>query len=394
MTAELTALSEAIRVWLAANAPHRDEIPAPGTPEHVAYAKAFLGRVHDAGFSGISWPVEYGGRGLGQPEEKVFWSQAAAYDLPLGAVFGIGLGMCGPIIRELGTEEQKQRYLRPLLQGREVWCQLFSEPAAGSDLAALRTRAVLDGDAYVVSGQKVWTTGAHYCDFGILLARTDPDVPKHRGLTMFIVPMRDPAVTVRPLRDMTGAEDFNEVFFDELRVPLSAVVGDVGGGWNAARTLLVLERLAVSAGLGADGAGEGPLSYAGIVGRLRGRGLLDGPLVADQLVDLYLASRAAELTDEKLAQEIDAGQDPGSRGSIGKLLRARLDCAAADLAVRLLGDDALDGELRHDILRSRKLAIGGGTDEIQLTIIGERVLGLPREPRPDLNVPFRDLPAK
>lgn len=383
MTAGLASLSEEIRVWLRANAPARDEIPAPGTPAYVAFAREFLGRVYDAGFSGLSWPVEYGGRGLGQPQEKAFWTQAAAYDLPLGAVFGIGLGMCGPIIRELGTEEQKQRYLRPLLQGREVWCQLFSEPAAGSDLAALRTRAVLDGDHYVITGQKVWTTGAHYCDFGILLARTDPDVAKHRGLTMFIVPMRDPGVTVRPLRDMTGAADFNEVFFDGLRVPASAVVGVVGGGWDAARTLLVLERLAVSAGLGVDGAAEGPLSYAGIVRRVRTRGLLASPLVADQLVDLYLASRAAELTDEKLAQEIDAGEDPGSRGSIGKLLRARLDCVAADLAVRLLGDSDLDAELCHDILQSRKLAIGGGTDEIQLSIIGERVLGLPREPQPE-----------
>ncbi|MFC8386351.1 acyl-CoA dehydrogenase family protein [Nocardia sp. NPDC057272] len=388
-----TALSEEIRAWLAANAPGRDEVPAPGTPEFVAFAQAFLGRVYDAGFSGISWPVEYGGRGLGQPEEKAFWSEAAAYDLPLGAVFGIGLGMCGPIVRELGTEEQRQRYLRPLLQGREVWCQLFSEPAAGSDLAALRTRAVSDGDDFVITGQKVWTTGAHYCDFGILLARTDPDVPKHRGLTMFIVPMREQGVTVRPLRDMTGASDFNEVFFDGLRVPASAVVGGVGGGWKAARTLLVLERLAVSAGLGVDNAAEGPLSFGGLAGRVRARGLLDSPLVADQLVDLYLAARAADLTDEKLAQEIDAGIDPGSRGSIGKLLKARLNCVAADLAVDLLGDADLDEDLRHDILQSRKLAIGGGTDEIQLTIIGERVLGLPREPQADLAVPFRDLPA-
>ncbi|MEU1953450.1 acyl-CoA dehydrogenase family protein [Nocardia rhamnosiphila] len=379
-----------VRAWLEANAPAPDEFPEPRTAEYVRFSQEFLGRVHRAGYSGISWPIAYGGRGLGLPEEKAFWAEAAKFTLPLG-LFGIGLGMCGPTILQLGTQQQRERYIAPMLRGEEIWCQMFSEPAAGSDVASLRMRAERDGDHFVLTGQKVWTTGAHYCDFGILLARTDRDVAKHRGLTMFIADMSAPGVVVRPLRDMTGAEHFNEVFFDEVRIPVEAVVGEIDGGWAAAHALLVHERLAVSAGLGMEGESQGPLSYAGIVSRAREAGLLDDPLVVDELVNLHLRSRAAEVVDAKLAQEMDCGIDPGSRGSIGKLLKARLQSDAADLVVRLFGAAGLDVEVERAVLGSRQLSIGGGTNEIQLSIIGERVLGLPREPRIDLNTPFHEL---
>lgn len=383
---------EGLRSWLADNAPPAGDFPEPRTQEYVAFSQEFLGKLSAAGYTGISWPAEYGGQGLSSSKEKAYWGEIALHALPLG-IFGIGMGMCGPTILQLGTKEQKHRYLRPMLSGRETWCQMFSEPGAGSDVASLRMRAVRDGRDFVVTGQKVWTTGAHYCDFGILLVRTDPDLPKHRGLTMLIADMSAPGIEVRPLRDMTGAAHFNEVYFDEVRIPDSSVVGEVNGGWAAARALLIHERLAVSAGLGTEGESEGPLSYSGLAGRAAAESILGDAMAVDILVDLYLSSRAVTLVDAKLSQEMELGVDPGSRGSIGKLLKARLQSVAADVAVRLLGPFGLDGELEQAMLGSRSLAIGGGTNEIQLSIIGERVLGLPREPQAGLDMSFRDLAA-
>jgi alkylation response protein AidB-like acyl-CoA dehydrogenase len=379
-----------LQQWLDENSPPADTFPESRTREYVTFSQQFLGQLHAAGFSGINWPAAYGGRGLSATHEKLFWGEVACRALPLG-LFGIGLGMCGPTILQLGTEEQKQRYVQPMLEGREIWCQMFSEPAAGSDVASLRMKAVAEGDDFVLTGQKVWTTGAHYCDFGILLARTNPELPKHRGLTMFIIDMAAEGIDIRPLRDMTGAAHFNEVFFDSVRVPASAVVGDVDGGWTAARALLVHERLAVSAGLGTEGESEGPLSFAGVAARVARAGLHDDPLAVDALVDLYITSQAARMVDAKLAQEIDRGTEPGSRGSIGKLLKARMQSASADVATRLLGPRGLVDELESAVLGSRSLSIGGGTNEIQLSIIGDRVLGLPREPLADHDTPFHDL---
>ncbi|XVQ08935.1 acyl-CoA dehydrogenase family protein [Spirillospora sp. CA-255316] len=373
------------RAWLEANA--RD---LPRDPD-LKTAKAFMATMYDAGYSGITWPAEYGGQGLSAAEERAFQEAARDISLPVGP-FGIGFGMCGPTLLSIGTEEQKRRYIRPLLRGEEIWCQMFSEPGAGSDVASLQTRAVLDGDTWVVNGQKVWTSVARHADYGLLIARTDPDVPKHQGITMFVIDMHDPGVTVRPLRDMTGDAHFNEIFFDDVRVAPDQVVGEVNGGWSAAVTTLLHER--VSIGMGATRT-ERPASYANMAEAARKRGLLADPAVRDQLVDLYLAERAFDLFNARLSQEVKAGIQPGARGSVAKLLLAELTVSGADVASEILGADAVAYEGRSKIAAALSfapgMALGGGTNEIMRNIIGDRVLGLPREPQVDRGVPFRDL---
>lgn len=366
----------------------------PAEPD-LAAARAFMADLYDAGYSGITWPSEYGGQGLSAAEERAFQQASRDFAPPLG-VFGIGLGMCGPTLLSIGTEEQKARYIRPLLRGEEIWCQMFSEPGAGSDVASLRTRAVRDGDAWVVNGQKVWTSAARQADYGLLIARTDVDVPKHQGITMFVIDMHDPGVTVRPLRDMTGQAHFNEIFFDDVRVTSDHVVGEVDGGWSAAVTTLLHER--VSIGMGAART-ERPASFAALSDAARGRDLLADPAVRDQLVELYVRERAFDLLNARLAQEVNAGVQPGARGSVSKLLLADLTIAGADLASEILGPDSVahapDGEIDGAIARALAfapgMALGGGTNEIMRNIIGDRVLGLPREPQVDRTVPFRDL---
>ena len=219
-----------------------------------------MARLYDAGYSGITWPREWGGQGLTQAEERVFAGEAKDFTLPT-YVFSIGLGMCGPTLVDLGTPEQKARHLRPLLRGEEIWCQLFSEPGAGSDVAALQTRATPTEDGWVVNGQKVWTSVAQHATFGLLLTRTDVDVPKHKGLSMFIVDMRAPGVTVRPLRDMTGRSHFNEIFFDDVHIPAENLIGQVNDGWSCAVTTLLHERLSISSGVGMGGQKDNPVAF-------------------------------------------------------------------------------------------------------------------------------------
>jgi alkylation response protein AidB-like acyl-CoA dehydrogenase len=362
----------------------------PPDPE-TAQARAFMARLHDAGYSGITWPAAYGGQGLSAAEERAFQQAARDFPLPVN-VFGIGLGMCGPTLLSLGTEEQKHRYIRPLLRGAEIWCQMFSEPGAGSDVASLQTRAVLDGDTWVVNGQKVWTSVARSADFGLLIARTDPDVPKHRGITMFIVDMHDPGVTVRPLRDMTGISHFNEIFLDDVRVPADRVVGEVNGGWQAAVTTLLHER--VSIGMGSART-ERPCSFASLSAAARERGLLTDETVRDRLVDLYVRERAFDLLSARMTQELRAGIDPGARGSVVKLLLADLTQYGPDVASEILGPETVahtgDNPVASALAWAPGMALGGGTNEIMRNIIGDRVLGLPREPQVDRDVPFREL---
>ncbi|MFC6884619.1 MULTISPECIES: acyl-CoA dehydrogenase family protein [Actinomadura] len=386
--ASLEEYGRRVRAWLEE---HASGLPAdPG----LDAARAFMAALYDAGYSGITWPAEYGGQGLGQPEERAFQQAARDFALPLG-VFGIGLGMCGPTLLSIGTEEQKRRYVRPLLRGEEIWCQMFSEPGAGSDVASLQTRAVLDGDAWVVDGQKVWTSVARQADFGLLIARTDPGVPKHQGITMFVIDMHDPGVTVRPLRDMTGEAHFNEIFFDGVRVAPDQVVGEVNGGWSAAVTTLLHER--VSIGMGAART-ERPASFAALSDAARERGLLEDPAVREQLVDLYLQERAFDLLNARLSQEVRAGIQPGARGSVSKLLLADLTLRSADVASEILGPESVahgaeegSGKIARALSWGPGMALGGGTNEIMRNIIGDRVLGLPREPQVDRTVPFRDL---
>lgn len=374
----------AARAWLLENTPTED----PPEGEAVARAKQFMARLHDAGYSGITWPRQWGGQGLTQAEERAFAAEARAFSLPL-YIFSIGLGMTGPTILDRGDDEQRARWLRPLLRGEEIWCQLFSEPGAGSDVASLQTKAVRDGDHWVVNGQKVWTTNAQYADWGLLLARTDVDVPKHKGLTMFVIDMRRPGVTVKPLKDMSGRSGFNEIFFDDAVIPDTDRVGEVNDGWGVAVTTLLHERLSISAGVGMSGQRDNPASLEAL------RKVVDtgDPLVRDELVELHIRSRALALFNQRLAQETKAGVFPGARGSAAKLLLAELTLFQADLATRLVGPESVvDGNpLGFTVSLAPAMALGGGTNEIMRNIVGERVLGLPPEPRVDKTVPFKEL---
>ncbi|MFE3452168.1 acyl-CoA dehydrogenase family protein [Nonomuraea sp. NPDC059194] len=367
----------AARSWLAENARRTD------ATEEID-AREFMARLHDAGYSGITWPKRWGGQGLTQAEERAFAAEAAAYTLPT-YIFSIGLGMCGPTLLDKGSDAQRERFIRPLLRGEEVWCQLFSEPGAGSDVAALQTRAVRDGDSWVVNGQKVWTSVAQLADWGLLLTRTDVEVPKHKGLTMFVVDMHHPGVTVRPLKDMTGRAHFNEVFFDDVTIPDAHRVGEVDDGWSVAVTTLLHERLSISAGVGMGGGVDW-------LAELRQAVDTSDPYVRDQLVELHIRTRALSLFNQRLAQETKAGIFPGARGSAAKLLLAELTLFQADLATSLVGPAAVvDERLSHALCLAPAMALGGGTNEIMRNIVGERVLGLPPEPRVDKTVPFKDL---
>ncbi|WP_017586168.1 acyl-CoA dehydrogenase family protein [Nocardiopsis ganjiahuensis] len=381
--------------WLAENLPEEAE-GEPRTPaEELAHCRAFQAALYDAGFAGITWPAEYGGRGLGQAHQQAFNDAVRDLTPPVGP-FVVGLGMCGPTLADLGTEEQKQRYLRPLMRGEEIWCQLFSEPGAGSDVAGLQSRAVRDGDGWVLDGQKVWTTGAQHSDFGAILVRTDPDVPKHQGLTMFVLDMRAPGVTVRPLRDMTGWSVFNEVFLDGVRLPADSVIGEVGQGWAAAVTMLGHERVFIG---GMASRRSDALSFTALAGLAVERGVDRDPVVRERLARLYARQRALGLFTRRMRQEADAGRPPGARGSVAKLVGALNDALAVELSGDVAGPTALAWDSADTRATERALAvngapsssIAGGTNEIQRNIIGERVLGLPKEPSADRGVPFREL---
>ena len=372
---------ETVRAWLAEHVP--PPRPDASEAEMLAGARAFQTALHDAGLAGITWPREYGGQGLGQAEQQVFAEEAAAHDLPV-APFIIGMGMCGPTLVDLGTPGQKQRYLRPLLRGEEIWCQLFSEPGAGSDVAGLSTRAVADAEGWLLTGQKVWTSNAQWADFGAVLARTDPGSHRHAGLTMFVIDMHQPGVTVRPLVDMTGNAPFNEVYLDDARVGPDAVIGEVGQGWAAAVTMLGHERVSISGLRQRRSAG---LTYAALAASARSRGSVADPVVRAALADLYVQERVVELFNARMRQETAAGRPPGARGSVGKLAAALLLRRAVDVAGEVAGADAVGwtdevgDDLARGIVSAPASSIAGGTNEIQRSIIGERVLGLPREPR-------------
>ncbi|MGY2082833.1 acyl-CoA dehydrogenase family protein [Blastococcus sp. SYSU DS0539] len=347
----------------------------------------------DAGLVGVTWPREYGGQGGTLVQQAIVAQELARARVP-GLINHIGIGMCGPTVIAHGSQDQRDRYLARLLRADDVWCQLFSEPASGSDLAALRTTAVRDGDDWVVNGQKVWTTLAHVADYGILLTRTDPDRPKHAGLTMFVVDMHAPGVTVRPLRQMGGQSDFNEVFFDDVRIPDSERLGEPGEGWRVALTTLMNERVAIG-GAGGD-IGQ---SVESLAQHARERlPALDGDrqVLARQSVGrAVVAALAARYTGYRRLTVLSQGGIPGPEASAGKLAGTEAARLVADAGVRLLGDDAVyaatsDGDDRWQRTQSwlPGIAIAGGTDQVLRNILGERVLGLPPEPRSDKTDPF------
>lgn len=365
----------------------------------------FLRARYDAGLAWVHYPAGHGGldapRALQSTVEAAFAEAGAPDNDPTSNA--IGLGMAAPTILGFGSEQQRQRYLRPLWTGEEIWCQLFSEPDAGSDLAALSTRAVRDGDEWILDGQKVWTSLAHNADFAILLARSDPEQPKHRGLTYFVLDMTDPGVEVRPLRQITGEAEFNEVFLSGARIPDSQRLGEVGQGWQVAMGTLMNERVAIG-----GSATERESGMIGAVTRLwRSRPDLRTSGLHDRLLQLWVEAEATRVTGERLRQQLVAGT-PGPEGSAVKLSFAGLNQRISGLEVEMLGEEGLeydDWSFRrpqnagftargagYRYLRAKGNSIEGGTSEVLRNIIAERVLGLPAEPRTDKDVPWKELP--
>lgn len=376
---------ERARAWLEA---HRDESPPPARGLHVADPAPYRhwqAKLAKAGLVGVTWPVEYGGAGLGPSEEMI-----AAQEIQRAGcaqiVDHIAIGELGPTIIACGTEEQKQRYVAPMLYGDEGWCQLFSEPAAGSDLAGITTRARQTDGGWVLNGQKVWTTLAQFANFGLLLARTDSDVPKHKGLTMFIVPMDSPGVIVKPLRLMSGSAPFNEIFFDDVELGADAAVGPVGGGWGVSITTLMYERLMALAAF--EFMAPPPEELL--------RPLLSSPALSDghvrrQIAELTVERLALRYTTYRALSDLEDGRMPGLEAGLGKIGVVESGRKAAALIAEALGPDALDGEWGELAAEMPGMRSAGGTEEILRNTIGERVLGLPTEPRVDKDVAFSEL---
>jgi alkylation response protein AidB-like acyl-CoA dehydrogenase len=394
-TPEQAAYRERVRSWLEE---HKDEAPPVSSTRAGAEDESYLqarrawqGALAGGGLAGVTWPTEFGGQGLG-PIEQVIVNQEIGRARVPGILDVIGIGMLGPCLIAHGSDEQKARHLGPMLHGDEVWCQLFSEPAAGSDLAAVQTRARRDGDDYVLNGQKVWTTNAQFSSFGLLLARTNPDVPKHKGLTMFIVPMDAPGVTIRGLRQISGEAEFNEVFFDDVRVPAANVVGGVDSGWATALTVLMYERVTI--GVGSEGMGYRADRFA--------QALAADPAARnDKSVRKALGEIGTDLLALRFASyrtlsALSKGQIPGPEAGLAKVTTVNAAIAAGDLIADGLGPDALDedSEWAYMISFLPGLKSAGGTEQILRNTIGERVLGLPPEPRLDKGIPFSELRAK
>ena len=395
-TEEEAAFRAEVRAWLEANAPSREELEGL---DEIQAAKLWQKRKYDAGWACIRWPKEYGGRGA-SAIEQVIWNQEEGKLATPGSVFGIGQGMAAPTLMAWASEEHKRKHLPPLASGEHIWCQLFSEPAGGSDLAALRTRAEKDGDDWVVNGQKIWTSGAHFSDYGILVVRTDPTVPKHKGLSYFFLDMKSPGIDVRPIKQISGGANFNEVYFTDVRIPDDQRLGAVGQGWQVALTTLMNERMAI-------GGGGGGVGFRQVLDLAR-RVELDGaPAIEDKQVRAKLATWYAQETGLKYTgyralSALSRGETPGPENSIGKLVAASKTQDMASFAMDLLGASGAITDPAHAEARGMFQAtfmgspgarIAGGSDEIMLNILAERVLGLPQDVRVDKGIPFNEVPT-
>ncbi len=358
---------------------------------HLARSKAWQAEKYDHSWAGITWPTEYGGRGGTPTQDAIFRSEEMKF-LSSWGVFAVGIGMAGPTIIAHGTDAQKDRFLKPMLRGEEVWCQLFSEPNAGSDLGGLSTSAVRDGDEWVVNGQKVWNSGAHYSDWGILLTRTNLDAPKHRGITYFLVDMRTPGIEARPLRQITGAAHFNEVFLDDVRIPHENVLGEVDGGWGPMMTTLANERTLI---------GSSPRNaFPATIALARRMGVADDPMTRQLMAQSYIRMEILKYLGYRVRTAATKGVPPGPESSVIKLFLSQHLSFESDMLMAMLGPhatlwdtDAPDaGKWQMDFLGQWNPKIGGGTDQIQRNTIGEKVLALPSEPRVDKGIPFREIP--
>ncbi|MFZ5732102.1 MAG: acyl-CoA dehydrogenase [Pseudomonadota bacterium] len=407
-TPQEAAFRAVAREWITANAPKQYEAElakaslgrfALKGANVLDVAKAWQKKKADAGWACLHWPKEYGGRGS-SPIERVIWQQEEGVYGKLSRVFIIGHGMCGPTMMAFAGEEHKRKHLPLLASGEKIWCQLFSEPAGGSDVAGLRTRAEKDGDDWIVNGQKIWTSGAHYSDYGILITRTDPTVPKHKGLTMFYLDMKSPGVDVRPIKQANGASDFNEVYFTNVRIPDSQRLGAVGDGWNVSLTTLMNERMSIGASVATG--------FSELFDYCSGLMLDDGPAIEDRNVRSKLANWAVrdsglKYTAFRSISALSRGERPGPENSIGKLVAGSMIQDIAAYALDLQGaagvvsspeQAELAGKFQAMLLRSPATRVEGGTDEILRNIIAERVLGLPGDIRVDKDVPFNQIPTK
>jgi alkylation response protein AidB-like acyl-CoA dehydrogenase len=400
-TPEEAAFRAEAHAWLSAHAELKQPGSGPGRSlgdpdpeaelEHIRRSKAWQRTLYDGGWAGITWPKEYGGRGGTTVEARVFAQEMALFNVSNG-VFAQGIGMAGPTIIGHGTDAQRQRFLAPILRGDHVWCQLFSEPGAGSDLASLSTRAEQHDDEFLVNGQKVWTS-SHFSDWGILLARTDFHVPKHKGITYFLVDMRTPGIEIRPLRQITGAAHFNEVFFTDVRIPAENVVGPVNDGWRVTVTTLTNERMDI----GSSASTDEIFSHIRALATEKDR--CSDPLVRQSLADSFIRLQLLKFLSWRVQTSVSRGEQPGPESSVLKLALSQQQARIGEFAMSLQG--AAGGLLDYrrpdsspwsmQFLSQWATRIGGGTEQIQRNIIGERVLGLPREPQVDRNMPFRPM---
>ena len=366
------AFRDEVRAWLEANKPGAEP---DGDESGFQFRRDWQRKLHENGWAGLSWPKEYGGRGATLIEQAIFNEEIARAGAPSAANV-LGLVMGGPVVITHGTDEQKQRYLEPILTGDEIWCQGFSEPESGSDLASLKTKAVKSNGEWLVTGQKVWTTYAHKAKWCMLVARTDFDAPKHQGLTYFLMDMDQDGVEVKPLVQITGEAEFNEIFRDEAYIPDENVVGGVGNGWTVALTTLMFER----AGLGGGAAISIKIALGELMELARERGVDQDPIVRQKIADLYINAEALRHTASRgLTQIMKRGQ-PGPEGSLPKLQWSQTNQALTELAMDIRGDEGpvFDSDWTYRFLRARANSIEGGTTEILKNIIAERVLGLPR----------------
>ena len=359
-------------------------------------AKDWQKKKYDAGWAMLHWPKEYGG--IAAPAiERIIWSEEESkFDVPRG-IFEIGLGMCGPVMMEYATEEQKARYLPPMAEGKEIWCQLFSEPSAGSDVAGLRSKAVQDGDNWIINGQKVWTSGAHFSDYGILVVRHDANLAKHKGMTFFFVDMKSRGIDVKPIKQITGGSSFNEVYFNDVVVPDSQRLGEIGDGWKVAITTLMNERLAVGDANGADV--EEAFRWAKNQDDI-GEPLINNRSVRSSIADWYCEANGLKNTKLRTMSALSKGETPGPEASITKIVSANklqdignFGMDSLDMSGMLKTDNAEIQSFQNAWLGAPGLRIAGGTDEILKNIIAERVLGLPQDARADKGLPYKDIPT-
>ncbi len=396
-TPEEAAFRKEARSWLKANVPKKKEL---ARLDYLAQAKLWQKRKYDAGWACIRWPEEYGGRGASAIDQVIWNQEEAKYpDLPQG-IFGIGQGMAAPTLMTWADDEAKARYLPRLASGEDIWCQLFSEPAGGSDLAALRTKAERDGDDWVINGQKIWTSGAHYSDYGILVVRTDPTVPKHKGLSYFYLDMKSPGIEIKPIKQISGDSNFNEVYFTDVRIPDSQRLGAVGQGWQVSLTTLMNER----ASIGGGGTAVGFDSVFKLAQRVNigDRPAIEDSQVRAKLADWFCQEAGLRFTGYRSMTALSRGEIPGPENSIGKLVGAPKTQDMASFAIDLMemtgaiwdkefAEEA--GLFQGTYMAIPGLRIAGGTDEIMANIIAERVLGLPQEPRMDKGIPFNEVPT-